>query len=148
MMDLFVAPDGEMPWLPDAELDRYVADFERTGVSGGLNRYRNLDRDWEDLAAFRDQPVRVPALFIGGDKDGPVIWGAAAIARFGETLPDLRGRHILPGCGHWTQQERPEEVNELLLGFLGEVRPTSPVVVTASGTPARPSRLAAFFSAQ
>jgi pimeloyl-ACP methyl ester carboxylesterase len=126
MMELFAAPDGEMSWLPDADLDYYVAEFERTGVAGGLNRYRNLDRDWEDLAALRGQPIRVPSLFIGGDKDGPVIWGAGAIARFGETLPDLRGQHILPGCGHWTQQERPEEVNELLLGFLAEVRPTAP----------------------
>jgi len=126
MIDLFAAPEGEMSWLPNADLDRYVAEFERTGVSGGLNRYRNIDRDWEDLAAFRHQPIAVPALFVGGEKDGPVIWGAAAIARFGETLPDLRGQHILPGCGHWTQQERPEEVNELLLGFLAEVRPTAP----------------------
>ena len=126
MIDLFAAPEGEMPWLPNADLDRYVAEFERTGVSGGLNCYRNIDRDWEDLAAFRHQPIGVPALFVGGEKDGPVIWGAAAIARFGETLPDLRGQHILSGCGHWTQQERPEEVNELLLGFLAEVRPPAP----------------------
>ncbi len=126
MMDLFAAPDGEMSWLPGADLDHYVTEFERTGLAGGLNRYRNLDRDWEDFAAFRRQPVRVPALFVGGEKDGPVIWGAPAIARFGETLPELRGKHILPGCGHWIQQERPDEVNEALLGFLAQVRPPAP----------------------
>ncbi len=55
---------------------------------------------------------RVPALFIGGEKDGPTRWGDRAIARFPETLPDLRGSHILPGCGHWVQQERADEVND------------------------------------
>lgn len=125
MKDLLVQPDGEMSWLPEADLAHYVADFERTGLTGGLNRYRNLDRDWADLAAFRGRPITVPTLFIGGDRDGPTIWGAAAIARFPETLPRLSGSHILENCGHWVQQEKPEEVNRLLLDFLAEVRPVS-----------------------
>lgn len=123
MKDLLVQPEGELSWLPTADLDHYVTEFERSGFRGGLNRYRNLDRDWADLAAFRGRPITVPALFIGGDKDGPTQWGAGAIARFGETLPRLRGSHILEDCGHWVQQEKPDEVNALLLGFLGEVRP-------------------------
>jgi pimeloyl-ACP methyl ester carboxylesterase len=118
MRDRFTLP-AEMPaWLNAEELDVYVAEFERTGFTGGLNRYRNVDRDWEDLAAFRGRPIEVPALFIGGDRDGPTIWGRPAIDRFPETLPQLRASVILPGCGHWTQQERPREVNELLLEFL------------------------------
>jgi pimeloyl-ACP methyl ester carboxylesterase len=125
LKDLLVQPAGEMAWLPAADLDRYVADFERTGFTGGLNRYRNLDRDWADLAAFRGRPITVPALFIGGDQDGPTIWGASAIARFPETLPRLWGSHILENCGHWVQQEKPDEVNRLLLDFLAEVRPLS-----------------------
>ncbi len=68
--------------------------------------------------AWRGSPINVPALFVGGEKDGPTIWGAGAIARYPETLPRLRGSHILPGCGHWIQQERPDELNELLTGFL------------------------------
>jgi pimeloyl-ACP methyl ester carboxylesterase len=125
LKDLLVQPEAEMAWLPDADLDRYVADFERTGFTGGLNRYRNLDRDWADLAAFRGRPITVSALFIGGDKDGPTIWGASAISRFPETLPRLWGSHILENCGHWVQQEQPDEVNRLLLDFLAEVRPVS-----------------------
>jgi pimeloyl-ACP methyl ester carboxylesterase len=123
MKDLMAQPEGEMAWLPPADLDHYVAEFERTGFTGGLNRYRNLDRDWADLAAFRGRPITVPSLFIGGDKDGPTQWGAGAIARFPETLPLLRGSHILEDCGHWVQQEKPAEVNALLLEFLAEVRP-------------------------
>jgi pimeloyl-ACP methyl ester carboxylesterase len=125
MKDLMVQPSEEMAWLPASDLDHYVAQFEASGFTGGLNRYRNLDRDWADLAAFRGRPVVVPALFIGGDKDGPTQWGANAIARFPETLPRLWASHILENCGHWVQQEQPDQVNALLLEFLAEVRPVA-----------------------
>ena len=114
---------GSPSFLSADELEVYVATFELTGLTGGLNRYRNLDRDWADLAAFRGRPLKVPTLFVGGEKDGPTVWGANAIGRFATTVPDLRGAHILEGCGHWIQQERPDEVNALLLAFLAEVRP-------------------------
>lgn len=113
----------DLPWMSPEDFAFYVGEFEHTGLSGGLNRYRNLDRDWEDLASLRGRPVTVPSLFVGGEKDGPTIWGAQAIARFGTTLPDCRGVHVLPGSGHWIQQEQAEEVNRLLLEFLAEVRP-------------------------
>ena len=119
LRDRLVVPDQLPPWLTAEDLDYYVGEFERTGLTGGLNRYRNVDRDWEDLAGFRDQPITVPALFIGGDRDGPTVWGASAIERFPTTLPGLRGSHILAGCGHWVQQERAAEVNRLLVEFLG-----------------------------
>jgi pimeloyl-ACP methyl ester carboxylesterase len=118
LRDRFAIPAQVPAWLGDADLEVYVGEFERSGFAGGLNRYRNVDRDWEDLAAWRGQPIEVPSLFIGGDRDGPTLWGASSIARFEETLPVLRGSHILKGCGHWTQQERPTDVNELLVSFL------------------------------
>jgi pimeloyl-ACP methyl ester carboxylesterase len=118
MADRFSYPDAMPSWLTEEDLDFYVGEFERTGFTGGLNRYRNVDRDWEDLSSFRGRPIEVPALFIGGDRDGPTIWGMRSIERFGETLPRLHRSIILPGCGHWTQQERPSEVNEALLEFL------------------------------
>ena len=64
-------------WLTDDDLDVYAGEFERTGFTGGLNRYRNVDRDWEDLSVFRGRAIEVPALFVGGDRDGPTIWGHA-----------------------------------------------------------------------
>ena len=109
------------PWLTDDDLDVYAGEFERTGFTGGLNRYRNVDRDWHDLSAFRGRPIEVPALFIGGDRDGPTIWGARSIERFATTLPRLHRSIILDGCGHWTQQERPTDVNDALLEFLKSV---------------------------
>jgi pimeloyl-ACP methyl ester carboxylesterase len=118
LRDRFVFPGTLPAWLTEDDLAFYTAEFERSGFRGPLNRYRNVDRDWVDLAAWRGLPINVPALFVGGEKDGPTVWGAGAIARYPETLPQLRGSHILPGCGHWIQQERPDELNELLTGFL------------------------------
>ena len=118
LSDRFAYPEAMPAWLSEADLDVYAGEFERTGFTGGLNRYRNVDRDWEDLRVFRDRPIEVPALFIGGDRDGPTIWGTRSIEKFATTLPRLHRSIILPGCGHWTQQERPAEVNEAVLDFL------------------------------
>lgn len=109
---------GQMAWMSDDDLAFYVGEFERTGFTGGLNRYRNVDRDWADLAAWTYAPIQVPAMFIGGDRDGPTLLGRSAIERFDRTLPRLWRSEVLGGCGHWTQQEQPGPVNELLLGFL------------------------------
>jgi epoxide hydrolase A/B len=121
LRERFPAVDRLPDWLGAEDLDFYVGLFEHTGFRGPLNRYRNVDRDWMDLQPWRNRPITVPALFIGGEKDGPTMWGARAVERHAQTLADHRGSHILPGCGHWVQQERAAEVNELLLGFLGAV---------------------------
>lgn len=126
LRDRFVVPEALPAWLSPHDLDVYAGEFERSGFTGGLNRYRNVDRDWEDAAVWSDRPIEVPALFVGGDRDGPTLWGGRAIERFGTTLPALRGSHILTGCGHWTQQERPAEVNGLLVEFLASL-PSAPL---------------------
>ena len=118
LRDKFVYPDTMPVWLSQEDLDYYTGEFEHTGFTGGLNRYRNVDRDWEDLAAFAGRPIEIPALFIGGSKDGPTLWGKGSIDRFGETLPKLHKSIILEGSGHWIQQERPEETNAELIEFL------------------------------
>lgn len=118
MRSMLKSPETMPEWLSDEDLDFYVAEFERSGFRGPLNRYRNLDVDWADLRAFRHQPIEIPALFIGGSKDGPTMWGAAAIQRFKRTLPKLFKSEILDGCGHWVQQERAEQTNALLVEFL------------------------------
>ena len=118
MRDHFVYPKAMPDWLSEADLDVYAREFEYSGFFGPLCRYRNVDRDWEDLAGFAGRPIELPALFIGGERDGPTIWGGPAIAQFERTLPKLTRSVILPGCGHWTQQERPQETNELLIEFL------------------------------
>jgi pimeloyl-ACP methyl ester carboxylesterase len=118
LRDRFVVPEVLPGWLSEADLDVYAAEFEHGGFAGPLNRYRNVDRDWEDLNAFANRPITVPSLFIGGDRDGPTIWGRPAIERFPQSLPALRGAHILENCGHWVQQERAQSVNDLLVSFV------------------------------
>ncbi len=112
---------GQMAWLSDDDFAFYLGEFERSGLTGGFNRYRNIERDWEELAPWRHAPITVPSLFIGGDKDGPTRLGQSAIDRFDQTLPGLTRSEILDNCGHWTQQEQPAAVNELLLEFLAAV---------------------------
>ncbi|WP_306334548.1 alpha/beta hydrolase [Streptomyces sp. KL118A] len=114
-------PEGRLPgWLDERDLDVYAEEFERTGLTGALNRYRNMDRDWEDLTPrFAGAPIRQPSLFIGGAMDASTVWLADAIKSFPDTLPGLHASHVLDGCGHWAQQERPAEVNGLLTEWLG-----------------------------
>jgi pimeloyl-ACP methyl ester carboxylesterase len=123
LRDRLLVPEKLPAWLSDDDLDFYVGEFERTGFRGPLNRYRNVDRDWVDLRPWNGRPITVPSLFIGGQYDGPTRWGQAAIGRYRDTLPGLVESHILDGCGHWVQQERPEEVNRLLTGWLGVIDP-------------------------
>lgn len=112
-------PAGRLPgWLQPGDLDVYAGEFERTGLTGALNRYRAMDRDWEDLAAYDGAPVTQPTLFIGGRLDASTMWLADAIEAFPTTLPGLVSSHLLDGCGHWVQQERPDETGELLLDWL------------------------------
>lgn len=107
------------PWLDDGELGYYVDTFERTGFTGGLNYYRNLDRNWELTAHLADRRVTQPALFVTGSKD-PV--GQFMPAKGLDTmLTDPRGHVVLDGAGHWIQRQRPDEVNAALLEFLADV---------------------------
>ncbi|MGI5452302.1 alpha/beta fold hydrolase [Streptomyces sp. CA-249302] len=116
-------PGDRLPaWLGAGELDFYAGEFERTGLTGALNRYRNMDRDWEDLAAHHGAPITQPSLFVGGALDASTTWLADAIEAYPATLPGLTSSHVLDGCGHWIQQERPEEVNGLLVDWLASLK--------------------------
>jgi pimeloyl-ACP methyl ester carboxylesterase len=115
-----IDPDTLPPWLTDADIDFYAQEFTRTGFRGGLNWYRNIDRNWELLAPFTGARVTVPALYVAGDRDLVVRFRGMdrVIAGLENFVPQLRGTVMLPGCGHWTQQERPAEVNTAMLDFL------------------------------
>jgi pimeloyl-ACP methyl ester carboxylesterase len=115
-----VKPATLPPWLTDADIDFYTAEFTRTGFSGGLNWYRNIDRSWELLAAFGGARVTVPALYMAGDRDLVVRFPGMdqLIPNLSKFVPELRRTIILPGCGHWTQQERAAEVNAAMIDFL------------------------------
>src|SRR5262249_15445752 len=119
-LDRMIQPEKLPVWLTETDVDFYVGEFMRTGFRGGLNWYRNIDRSWELLAPFAGKQITVPALYIAGDRD--LVVGFRGINLVLENLPravpNLRGVKFLPGCGHWTQQERPSEVRAAILEFL------------------------------
>ncbi len=107
-------------WLTEADLDFYTAEFTAAGMRGPLNYYRNHDLTWE-LTAGAPTRIAQPAMFAAGDKDGVIVMAAEALKNMPDNVPDLRINELIPGIGHWTQQEAPDEVNKLLLRFLAEV---------------------------
>src|SRR5271168_2245613 len=112
-------PESLPTWLSEADVDFYAAEFARTGFRGGLNWYRNIDRNWELLAPFAGAKVTVPALYVAGERDLVLAFPGAAemVGKLPTVFPRLRETIMLPGCGHWTQQERPEQVNAAMIGF-------------------------------
>ncbi len=114
-------PDPMPGWMSEADLDYYESQFAASGFAGPLNRYRNQHRDHDFLRAVPDPKIYQPALFIGGTRDLvlKMLPGVDVVAHMKPNVPELRGAHLLEGCGHWTQQERPDEVNRLLLDWLG-----------------------------
>jgi pimeloyl-ACP methyl ester carboxylesterase len=114
------APAVLPAWITESDIDFYAEEFKRTGFRGPLNYYRNLDRNWELLGAMSGLQVSVPALYIAGDHDLVVSFPGTdqLLANFKNFVPALRGMKMLPGCGHWTQQERPDEVSAMLIDFL------------------------------
>jgi pimeloyl-ACP methyl ester carboxylesterase len=113
-------PDAPPAWLSEENVAHYAEIFRRTGFRGGLNWYRNIDRNWALTAPWQDARIAPPSLFIAGSRDA-VIKGPLGEARLNDMdrlLADFRGKLIIEGAGHWIQQERAEEVNAALLGFL------------------------------
>lgn len=117
-------PDPQpMPWLSDADLDYYESQFRTSGFRGPLNRYRNHERDYEWLQGWQGKRIEQPALFIGGTRDpATFLFGAVTdpVGMMRNFASRLEG-HVLDGVGHWTQQERPDEVNRLLLDWLARL---------------------------
>jgi pimeloyl-ACP methyl ester carboxylesterase len=118
--DLFLTgmpnPETLPSWLTEEDVDYYASEFKRTGFRGGLNRYRNMDRDWHKLPQLEGAKVTQPALFIGGSKDGVLAF--TSLEPMKANCSDLRGLIMIEGAGHWTQQERPKETNDAIIAFL------------------------------
>lgn len=120
MLEGLPDPNPFPHWLSEADIDYFTGEFTRTGFRGALNRYRNFERDAAFFVQRADNVLHQPALFIAGERDLALnlIPGADLLSLMQRNMSDLRGVHILPGIGHWTQQEAPEETTELLIDFL------------------------------
>jgi pimeloyl-ACP methyl ester carboxylesterase len=114
------SPETLPEWLSEADVEYYAGQFQQSGFRGGLNWYRNIDRNWELMAPFAGACVTVPALYMAGDLDLVVSFPRMkeVIADLPRFIPQLKATIMLPGCGHWTQQERPNEVNKAMIEFL------------------------------
>lgn len=116
LIDRLPEPAARPDWISQDELDHYISEFTRTGFTGGLNWYRNMDRNWETTPALNGAMITVPCLFIGGTAD-PVLTFTPR-DRAGQVISGPYREVMIDGAGHWLQQERPDEVNSALLEFL------------------------------
>lgn len=107
-------------WVTETDIDFYVGEFQRSGFRGPLNWYRNIDRNWELMAPWAGAIITVPALYMIGEHDVLMKFRAmdGLLPNLAKYIPNLREKIILPGCGHWTQRERAQDVNAALLRFL------------------------------
>jgi pimeloyl-ACP methyl ester carboxylesterase len=111
----FDPSDQGSQFLTDEELAVFVEAFQRTGFTGGINWYRNFTRNWERAEGLPTRVDGIPCLMITAENDA-VLTPAMA-----EGMPAMIGdleMHMVAGSGHWTQQERPQEVNRLILDWM------------------------------
>ncbi|QWG21234.1 alpha/beta hydrolase [Bradyrhizobium sediminis] len=116
-------PRADLPlpgWLSEADLVYFSEAYRKSGFRGGLNWYRNIDRNWELTAPWQGAQIRQPSLFIAGSRDSVItgLIGNKRVADMERVLPNLRQKLIIDGAGHWIQQERADEVNAALIAFL------------------------------
>lgn len=121
ILETLVEPKGLPKWLSEADFRYYSESFRGTGFTGPLNWYRNLDKNWDQMKAYEGATITHPALFIAGEEDPVLRSTKANFEALNSTVPGLRRTAILPGCGHWVQQECPDAVNRELLAFLQSV---------------------------
>jgi pimeloyl-ACP methyl ester carboxylesterase len=107
------------PWLTEADIETFAAEYRRTGFRGGLNWYRNIDPNWELTAPWAGAKIMQPALFIAGTNDAVITgsMGQRALDEMDNVVPNLERKLLLEGAGHWIQQERAEAVNAALIEF-------------------------------
>jgi len=109
-------------WLTEQDVDVFTEAFERTGFRGGVNWYRNIDRNWELTPFLSGAKIHQPSLFIAGEWDGVIVMNRRAFDQLEKNMPNLKQKIVIPGAGHWVQQERPQEVNRLMLEFLKNLK--------------------------
>jgi pimeloyl-ACP methyl ester carboxylesterase len=120
-IDTGTVPDSLPAWLTGQDLDFFAAEFERTGFRGGLNWYRNIDRNWELNSFLNGAKITQPTLFAAGELDGVIAMSGSGYEKLEESIPNLKKKVLIPGAGHWIQQERPDEINRLLVEFINSL---------------------------
>lgn len=118
LLETLIDPGKPPSWLSQSDLTYYVTEFSRNGFAGPLNWYRNLDKNWELMTQFKDAKIQVPTVFISGERDPVRFQTKRNFDELQLNVPKLTKTVLIPECGHWTQQEKPTQVNTALLEFL------------------------------
>ena len=111
----YAAATANPGFLSDEEFAVYVAAFEKGGISGPINYYRNIDANHAATAHLANSIIEIPTLMVAAESD-PVL-PASLVEGMERWVPNLQ-TEIVSDCGHWTQQEQPERINQLLIDFL------------------------------
>lgn len=128
-VDRIGMPNEQSAWITQADIDYYVSAFEQTGFAGGLNYYRNLDRNWELTAHTAGRRIEIPTLFMAGDREFLIA------GRSKENLetsmrplaPQIQVEILAGNIGHWLLEQRPDLVNKHLIDFLQSLEATTTV---------------------
>lgn len=121
-LNTLAEPVGEMTWMRPEDFVVYSSAFRMSGMSGALNWYRNIDRNWALTAALQGAVIKQPAWFIAGGRDPIYPLLKPLVDALPKTVPGHAGTTIVPEAGHWVQQEACEQVNDVLLGFLSQIQ--------------------------
>jgi pimeloyl-ACP methyl ester carboxylesterase len=117
-LDGCVDPKQLPAWLKPEDLDYYANEYSRTGFRGGLNWYRGQDIFWQETPFLIGRKMLQPTLYVGGTDDAVVEFARPYVDNLEKSVPNLWKKVLLPGVGHWTEQEAPTEVNRLMVDFL------------------------------
>jgi len=117
-IDTMVIPEKLPSWLTEQDLAFFTNEFKQSGFRGGINWYRNIDRNWEMTPFLDGAKIIRPTVFAAGDRDIVMDMAADSYKNLENHVANLYKKHLIPGAGHWIQQERPKEINELLIDFL------------------------------
>jgi pimeloyl-ACP methyl ester carboxylesterase len=120
-LDGFTDPKELPAWLREEDLDNYAKEYARTGFRGGLNWYRGQDIFWQETPFLIGRKLLQPTLYIAGEDDAVVEFLRPAVDSLETNVPNLWKKVLLPGVGHWTEQEAPGEVNRLMVEFLHSI---------------------------
>jgi pimeloyl-ACP methyl ester carboxylesterase len=116
--DTEMPPARPWPWLSEDDLLYYVEQFRHSGFFGPVSYYRNFDANYERVKNIGLDRLTMPSYFIAGEKDGVLVMDPTGVERMQASLPDFRGHRLIEAAGHWVQQEKPDQFNEALIGFL------------------------------
>jgi pimeloyl-ACP methyl ester carboxylesterase len=122
--EIHVGSPGADSWLGQQDLEVYATEWARTGFQGGLNWYRVATNPvyLRDMAIWAGKKIEVPMLFIAGERDWGMYQEPGVVEKMHECCTRFKGVKIIPGAGHWVQQERAEEVVKLILDFMTELK--------------------------